>query len=168
MDPDRPSRHSNAEGTSFADRGLMEEEIPKKDPRKENFLEMMYLGLCPTLTFMSLCTIVVLINIVCFIVQVSVDGINKGGDLLEISTSGRLVGAFSVMFSPIRHNWQYYRLLTSLFLHGNFLHVFNNCLSTIIWGPMVETLIGTKKMAVIYFISGKNKLIKVSWATSSL
>ena len=49
---------------------------------------------------------------------------------------------------------QYYRLITSMFLHGNILHLFVNMYSLIVLAPIVSRLYGSYGLLTIYFVSG--------------
>ena len=53
--------------------------------------------------------------------------------------------------SPYFHWWQ---LLSHMFMHGGFWHLFFNMYSLFIFGSAVERTIGTKKFLILYFISG--------------
>lgn len=53
--------------------------------------------------------------------------------------------------SPFFHWWQ---LLTHMFMHGNFWHLFFNMYSLFIFGSTVERTIGTKKFLILYFVAG--------------
>ena len=48
----------------------------------------------------------------------------------------------------------YYRLLTSMFLHTNVIHLLTNCYALYIIGSQVEQYLGKAKYLAIYFISG--------------
>jgi len=47
--------------------------------------------------------------------------------------------------------WQ---LLTSMFLHGSFEHLFYNMFALALFGSILEKIIGYKKFLLVYFISG--------------
>ncbi|MEM2189221.1 MAG: rhomboid family intramembrane serine protease [Nitrososphaerota archaeon] len=47
-----------------------------------------------------------------------------------------------------------YRLITSMFLHGNLLHLFLNMFALFIFGPDVERVLGRIKYLILYFASG--------------
>ena len=47
-----------------------------------------------------------------------------------------------------------YRLVTSLFIHLDILHLVNNCLSLFIFGSRVEKYYGKTKFLIIYLLSG--------------
>lgn len=49
---------------------------------------------------------------------------------------------------------EYYRLVTSMFLHGGIVHLLFNMYALYILGDFVERIYGTKKYLVIYFVSG--------------
>lgn len=49
---------------------------------------------------------------------------------------------------------EYYRILTSIFLHSGLDHIFSNMLLLYFIGDMIERVIGSKRFLVVYFISG--------------
>ncbi|KOR13560.1 hypothetical protein AMC75_01425 [Staphylococcus carnosus] len=57
-----------------------------------------------------------------------------------------------VHFNVVHGEW--YRLVTSMFLHFNFEHILMNMLSLFIFGKLVEAIVGHWKMLGIYLISG--------------
>lgn len=57
-----------------------------------------------------------------------------------------------VHFNVVHGEW--YRLVTSMFIHFNFEHILMNMLSLFIFGKLVEAIVGHWKMLGIYFISG--------------
>ena len=52
------------------------------------------------------------------------------------------------------NNREYYRLITSVFLHGGITHLGYNCLSLYIFGSRAEKYLGRISYLLIYFISG--------------
>ena len=50
-------------------------------------------------------------------------------------------------FNPIQ-------LLTHMFLHGGFGHIFSNMIGLIVFGPMLETFWGPKRFTFFYFFCG--------------
>jgi len=50
-------------------------------------------------------------------------------------------------------NGEFYRLITSAFLHGSFIHLFVNMYSLWVIGSQVETYLGKVKFIVIYLLS---------------
>ena len=53
--------------------------------------------------------------------------------------------------SPFFHWWQY---LTHMFMHGGFWHIFFNMYTLLIFGCVVERIIGSRKFLIFYFICG--------------
>ncbi|MBQ2598342.1 MAG: rhomboid family intramembrane serine protease [Bacteroidales bacterium] len=53
--------------------------------------------------------------------------------------------------SPFFRWWQF---VTHMFMHGNFMHIFFNMWSLIVFGPMLERLWGSKKFLIFYFVCG--------------
>ncbi|MCM3317745.1 rhomboid family intramembrane serine protease [Rummeliibacillus stabekisii] len=49
---------------------------------------------------------------------------------------------------------EYWRLLTSMFIHGGFFHLLFNMFSLYVFGPELERLAGKLRFFTIYFISG--------------
>ncbi len=52
------------------------------------------------------------------------------------------------------HDGEYWRLITSMFLHANLIHVGVNCYSLYVIGPQTERFYGTPRFLALYFISG--------------
>jgi hypothetical protein len=147
--------YNNPNSSLRADRGVVDfDEPPQKDPRLENLWEMFKFTLCPKLSWTSFCTVVVLLNSLVFVAQLVMDGILWDKSFLEAPGSGKFIGAFGCTLESVRSKKQYYRLFTALLFHGNFSHIFNNNLSIIIWGSLVERLIGRMNISIIYVVSG--------------
>ena len=53
--------------------------------------------------------------------------------------------------SPYFHWWQ---VVTHMFMHGNFAHIFFNMWSLVVFGPMLERMWGSKKFLIFYFVCG--------------
>jgi len=45
-------------------------------------------------------------------------------------------------------------LITSMFLHGDLVHLLNNMLALFIFGMILENSIGSKRFLIVYFVSG--------------
>ena len=61
---------------------------------------------------------------------------------------------YGASYTPFVKNGEIYRLITYMFLHGGFIHIFLNMYSLCIVGPKVEDFFGKWKYALIYLISG--------------
>lgn len=49
---------------------------------------------------------------------------------------------------------QYWRLISPIFLHGNWLHLLVNCYSLFVVGNIVERIFGHTKYGMVYFVAG--------------
>lgn len=69
-------------------------------------------------------------------------------------TGDLLYNVGAVGISLVDSPSQYYRLITSLFLHADNAHILNNMLLLAFGGEIVEKAMGSKAYAVMYFLSG--------------
>lgn len=69
-----------------------------------------------------------------------------------------------------QYSWiQPWRFVTSIFLHGGFSHILFNMFALILFGLILESVIGGKKFLLVYFASGIiANLIAVNFYSSSL
>ncbi len=59
------------------------------------------------------------------------------------------------MYVPyVMENKEFYRIITSIFLHFGFAHLINNMITLILLGWQLELEIGKIKYLIIYFVSG--------------
>ncbi|MFA9463537.1 MAG: rhomboid family intramembrane serine protease [Velocimicrobium sp.] len=90
-------------------------------------------------------TIIILINIIVFVLV----------DLSHSSTNSEWMLRCGAMYWPyFFENGEYYRLITSMFLHFGITHIFNNMLVLWFIGGTLEKLVGHIKYIFIYFLSG--------------
>jgi len=73
----------------------------------------------------------------------------------SLSPSGQIdfLTRWAKVNGPIKHG-EYYRLFTSMFLHLNLMHLVFNGYALYILGRDVESLFGTARFAVLYFLGG--------------
>ncbi len=58
------------------------------------------------------------------------------------------------LYYPTSHYFHWWQLVTHMFMHGGFLHIFFNMWALIMFGSAVEQTIGSKKMLWLYFVAG--------------
>jgi membrane associated rhomboid family serine protease len=88
----------------------------------------------------------ILINVVVFIAETAAGGsLGSGGSGGKIYIKGLLFGPF------ISQNHEYWRLVTSGFLHDGVLHILFNMVFLYFMGPMLEPAIGRLNFAAVYF-----------------
>lgn len=85
----------------------------------------------------------VIINVLVFLAQTAL----RSGGLIDIEDLFALHNLKSPLFQP----WQ---LLTHLFLHGSFWHLFSNMLGLWMFGSVLENLWGPRKFLTFYFVCG--------------
>ncbi|KAA3595985.1 MAG: rhomboid family intramembrane serine protease [Calditrichaeota bacterium] len=70
------------------------------------------------------------------------------------ATSPEMLILFGAKFNPLITDGEYWRLLTSMFIHIGIIHLFFNLYALFILGKSVECFFGKIDFLVIYFISG--------------
>ncbi len=61
------------------------------------------------------------------------------------------INQFAFQVGAVRDQKQYYRVLTSSFLHANFGHLLLNMMTLWFFGPVVEQVLGKTGFLVVYF-----------------
>ena len=87
------------------------------------------------------------INVVAFLAEL-VSGVSVAGN----SFGGSKVILHGALFGPKIADGEYYRILTSGFLHFNLWHIAFNMYALYILGNMLEPAIGSFRFALIYFV----------------
>ena len=87
------------------------------------------------------------INVAVFLAETAAGAPLGGGGGGQVWKKGVLLG------SAISHNHEYWRLVSSGFLHDGLAHIFINMLSLYFVGRVLEPAIGSRNFAVIYFVS---------------
>ena len=62
-------------------------------------------------------------------------------------------GTFSMAF-PLATDFRWWQPLTHMFMHDGFFHIFFNMYSLVMFGMVVERVLGTRKFLWFYFITG--------------
>jgi membrane associated rhomboid family serine protease len=98
--------------------------------------------------------LLVVANVLAFVWEV----IASGGGMLNFmggNTQGVAyvleAGALWPAAALVDHQW--WRIFTSAFLHGGLLHITVNMISLWVLGRFIEAVAGSRRMAVIYFVS---------------
>ena len=64
-----------------------------------------------------------------------------------------MYSAFALYY-PSSHYFHWWQIFTHMFMHGGFWHILFNMYTLVIFGSVVERIIGGKKFLVFYFICG--------------
>ena len=91
----------------------------------------------------------IIINVIMYLITVIISG---PGHIIN-SDINVLIFLGAKVNSLIKDG-EYYRLITSMFLHGGIIHLALNMYSLYIIGPLIEKLYGKIKFTLIYFIGG--------------
>lgn len=71
------------------------------------------------------------------------------------STNIETLVKYGAFFPPlIRAGNQYYRFITSIFMHIGIMHIFFNGYALYIFGPQLERLMGAKKYLLFFLLTG--------------
>ncbi|MBU1141573.1 MAG: rhomboid family intramembrane serine protease [Firmicutes bacterium] len=72
---------------------------------------------------------------------------------------------YGALYPPLITEYQeYYRLVTVMFLHGSILHFLMNSIALYYLGGQMELIIGPRKYAFLYFLSGIGSSLLVVFA----
>jgi membrane associated rhomboid family serine protease len=91
--------------------------------------------------------ILIAINVIAFIAEVG-----SGSGLGRFEASGSIFKDFS-LYGPAVADGEWYRLVTSAFLHAGLLHILFNMVALYILGSLLEPGIGTPRFLAVYFVS---------------
>ncbi|MEX6633909.1 rhomboid family intramembrane serine protease [Hyphococcus lacteus] len=61
------------------------------------------------------------------------------------------VASYLFNVGALKNAKQHYRIFTSSFLHGDYFHLLFNMMTLLIFGPVVEKVLGTDGFLVVYF-----------------
>lgn len=101
--------------------------------RRENLKQ--YMKLYPVISVLLLINIVV--HILSYVPSFGDDIFNYGAGANFLIADG-----------------EYWRLVTSMFLHAGFLHLLFNCFSLYVFAPEMERILGKARFLTLYFVAG--------------
>ena len=125
----------------FSEKGIelfakITEDINNHNAKDARRIEKVFSSKIPYITY-----IIILINVILYVLGTLTDKQLEWISLFGVS--GDLV-----------RGGAYYRLLTSMFLHGSIFHLFFNCYALYIIGSQLEGFLGKIKYLVVYLLSG--------------
>lgn len=91
------------------------------------------------------------VQVVMFIVSLANSDVIKGEFLQPTTRSLVELGA---KYPYNMHQGYFWLFFTPLLLHGNFMHIFSNLVSQLIFGTELEKRLGVTKMAILYLSAG--------------
>jgi rhomboid protease GluP len=120
------------------------EEINKKNVDDASKADEIFSKKRPVVTYA-----LIISNIIMFIMCILAGGNPLNMDPNLLYNFGGMVN-YSTMSGPA----ELYRLVTSMFLHGEILHIGFNMYALYVLGPQLESFFGKTKYIIIYFVSG--------------
>ena len=91
--------------------------------------------------------VLIAVNVIAFIAEVG-----AGSGIGTVEASGPIVREGS-LYGPAVADGEWYRLVTSAFLHAGVLHILFNMVALYILGSLLEPGIGTPRFLAVYFVS---------------
>ena len=91
----------------------------------------------------------ILANVIVFVADLA----SQGGGFSIMGGSGELLAA-GLVYGPAVADGEWYRLVTSMFLHLGLLHLAFNMYALYLFGPLLEQLYGHIDYLIIYFLCG--------------
>ncbi len=73
--------------------------------------------------------------------------------LASLLNENFMIGTFA-LFYPTSQYFHWWQVVTHMFMHGGFWHIFFNMYTLLIFGCVVERIIGSKKFLLFYFVCG--------------
>lgn len=98
----------------------------------------------PRTAFPLVNTILIVVNVVVFIHQF----------LLPVEAGQAFINQYGAIPQKIMHGKDAGGLFTSMFLHGNLMHIIGNMLYLFIFGDNIENLLGSTRYLIFYVLSG--------------
>jgi membrane associated rhomboid family serine protease len=139
-----------------------------KQPKDENYWDMLQVNLCPKFQVFSFTFLLTIINLVVFIITFSMSTNDLDNDEF-MGMSAKKLSSFGAK-DPyrIRYSYHIFRWVTPIFLHANFMHIFFNTVSLFWVGFMVEAQIKKIPFIILYMCSGLGAFIFSSCVDDSI
>jgi len=94
-----------------------------------------------------------------------INGILWLANTVFVEQLGLSVNKLFGLYFPLSEQFAPYQLVTHLFLHGNFMHLFSNMLALWMFGSVLENHWGPKRFLTFYFVTGLGAaLIHTGWS----
>jgi membrane associated rhomboid family serine protease len=73
--------------------------------------------------------------------------------LLDLLTRN-VIRSYLALYSIHTNAFEPYQIISHMFMHGNFGHIFFNMFGLFMFGRVLESVLGSKKFFLLYFLSG--------------
>ena len=126
----------NSKKSNVVDMFKMTEELNDKTIKEDRKISKLFKNGIPIMTY-----VLIFINVLVFILMLSPGIYND------------FINLFANYYVNVKSG-EVYRLVTSMFLHGNSIHLFFNMYALYVIGPEIERYYGPFKFLIIYLLSG--------------
>lgn len=114
---------------------------------------MLYISFCPKLRLYSITTLLVAVCTIMFGFTIS-QGISKGKAAPFLQNEFGVIETYGGLDRQKLEDGQFYRLITPIFLHWNFLHLFFNMLAMLCFVSLAEKAYTPPIMVALFLICG--------------
>lgn len=80
--------------------------------------------------------------------------LNVLGFVYQLQSPGMLIAEYAAVPAEVMQGDRWYTLLTSMFMHGGFGHIFGNMLFLWVFADNIEATIGNFRFFLFYFLGG--------------
>lgn len=119
--------------------------IKEKEKSRRQFKEVLFL-FTPSKNYWAT-PIVIDLNIIIAVIMIFF-----GVGIIE--PHGYELLAWGANYKPLTTDGQWWRLITSVFVHAGLIHLTYNMFALLFIGPFIESSIGSKKFMIIYLLTG--------------
>ncbi|CAI2376820.1 unnamed protein product [Moneuplotes crassus] len=159
-----PGQNNNINGFDMFSAGG----IGQKQPKDENYWNMLQYNLCPKFKVVSFTFAFTIINLVIFLTVFCFSLNNLDNDDFMGIPANKLSSFGAKNPYKIRNNYEVFRWVVPIFLHANFMHIFFNSV-TLFWvGFNIEHNIGALQFFIVYMLSGIGGFIFSSCVSDSI
>lgn len=123
-----------------------------KNPKDESYFDMLIFALCPTYKFISLTTLITIVNIAMFSFELA-KGINIPSQYFLDVNADTLI-EYGGNYLPGVLSGEVYRLISAIFLHVYFMHILGNQITIFMFLSRMQFTFGWVETLVIYLVSG--------------
>ncbi|MGH9750196.1 MAG: rhomboid family intramembrane serine protease [Candidatus Polarisedimenticolia bacterium] len=103
-------------------------------------------------------------NVALFALILALRGVTEGRSLFGLfAPSGEALYVFGAKYTPAILAGEAWRLLTASYLHGGAVHLLFNCSALASLGPLIEEGFGSRRLFVIYTVTGIAAFVLSSW-----
>jgi membrane associated rhomboid family serine protease len=98
--------------------------------------------------------VLLIINVIIFITDLLLTPLLRGSIVPNDPRIRHALSMFLGLKSYHSGMFEPYQIITHMFAHGSFMHILFNMFGLVMFGRVLETVLGSKKFFTLYFLSG--------------